>query len=237
MGNASTETCIQCGAVFTKSGVPSRAALCSAACRKAREEARRREIAASLSSCEVEGCETPRRSSGARWCELHYMRNRRHGAPERTVTRMPNGTCYHCGASAPKQRQFCSELCRRRDRLGAPGRVLACACCDGPLREDVRLDALFCSEDCYHEHRRAKLYGTTARELRAMRLRTPNCEICGAKVDRLHVDHCHEQGHIRGLLCGPCNLGLGVFGDDPDRLRVAAAYLDRTAQQAAGSRG
>lgn len=45
----------------------------------------------------------------------------------------------------------------------------------------------------------------------------------------LSVDHCHGSGAIRGILCGGCNKALGLFGDDPELLRKAAAYLERYA--------
>lgn len=57
------------------------------------------------------------------------------------------------------------------------------------------------------------------------------CAICGAEKShggkRLAVDHVHLTGIIRGLLCTDCNTGIGILGDDPDRLRNAADYVQR----------
>lgn len=44
---------------------------------------------------------------------------------------------------------------------------------------------------------------------------------------RLVVDHNHETGEVRGLLCTPCNRGIGFLGDTADAVRRALDYLER----------
>jgi hypothetical protein len=51
------------------------------------------------------------------------------------------------------------------------------------------------------------------------------CVICG-DLENLVVDHCHESKRVRDVLCGRCNLGLGLFRDNPLALRVAAEYVE-----------
>lgn len=53
------------------------------------------------------------------------------------------------------------------------------------------------------------------------------CKICGREPGErlLAVDHCHTTGVVRGLLCGQCNVALGMFGDDIKLLQAAIEYL------------
>ena len=55
-----------------------------------------------------------------------------------------------------------------------------------------------------------------------------SCQICN-QTDRraLNVDHCHDTGKVRGLLCDNCNKALGLFRDNPKLLGQAANYLRR----------
>ena len=53
------------------------------------------------------------------------------------------------------------------------------------------------------------------------------CAICNEKpkAGRLAVDHVHGTDKVRGLLCNLCNPALGLFKDDPGRLKTAIEYL------------
>ena len=48
----------------------------------------------------------------------------------------------------------------------------------------------------------------------------------GGEVKNFFVDHCHETGKVRGLLCNHCNRGLGLLGDNLLTLKSAVSYLE-----------
>ena len=74
-----------------------------------------------------------------------------------------------------------------------------------------------------------RLYGISVEEYgRLLESQSFVCAICfesphGRDLD---VDHDHETGQVRGLLCHKCNRALGLLNDNPDRARAAAAYVE-----------
>lgn len=62
------------------------------------------------------------------------------------------------------------------------------------------------------------------------------CATCREPLDqsKFRVDHCHKTGVVRGLLCNWCNLAIGMFRDDPLRMRAAADYVECARRLAVG---
>lgn len=70
-------------------------------------------------------------------------------------------------------------------------------------------------------------YNLTPERLEEMKCTQNNaCAICGANT-RLFIDHDHDTGRVRELLCERCNMGLGGFRDDVSLLLQAVVYLRR----------
>jgi hypothetical protein len=84
-----------------------------------------------------------------------------------------------------------------------------------------------------YRHRTAsQRYGLTIPEYRALIARAAgHCEACGGEMTKPQIDHCHDTGTIRGVICGGCNSALGYARDDIDRLRSLIRYLERATRQ------
>jgi len=120
-------------------------------------------------------------------------------------------TCDHCGTDFEGQRKrrgsraFCSRRCKDKARIGSPEQRAAL------LR-------------CYYKRQ----YGLTIEEV--AELRAEGCQICGrldgtGRFGQLHIDHDHQSGKVRGVLCHGCNVSIGHFRDDPKLLLAAINYL------------
>lgn len=114
----------------------------------------------------------------------------------------------------------------------------SCRWCE-ELFQPVAPSHLYCSDGCKNnglaENYYRKSYGVGLLEVQALLdIQNDVCAICkevGFKMhdnvsSPLNVDHCHETGVVRGLLCHNCNRALGLLKDDVDRLRAAISYLE-----------
>lgn len=74
---------------------------------------------------------------------------------------------------------------------------------------------------------RLKKYGLTQEEyLGKLIAQNGKCAICKNLMRSPCVDHAHDSGKVRSLLCSNCNRALGLFGEDVERLREAIEYIE-----------
>lgn len=75
--------------------------------------------------------------------------------------------------------------------------------------------------------RRKRKYGLTREAyLNMIDAQEGLCAICKRQPEHdLRVDHDHETGNVRALLCSNCNSGLGLFEENPGFLQAAIEYV------------
>jgi Recombination endonuclease VII len=165
--------------------------------------------------CSVPECVREAKLKGM--CKLHYDRSWRNG--DVTLRRPINGW----------SRQFASCIrCSRTDtRHVGKGLCKRCFATVGGVGGAVR-----------GRRKTLRRRGLTQTEYDALWTKQDGrCAICHAAQPRLinrgtqlhhalHIDHDHKTQRVRGLLCGKCNQGLGLFDEDSERLIAAAAYLE-----------
>lgn len=119
-------------------------------------------------------------------------------------------------------RGFCKSCYYDKDPIGRAAKTRAQA--NYRERHPARLKHL-------QRNVKVRRYGITPEEYRDMVVgQAGRCLIClRVPENDLSIDHDHETGVVRGLLCQSCNLGIGRLGDDPIRVRRALGYLERAA--------
>lgn len=147
----------------------------------------------------------------SRSCQQKYVRRRPPAEPRE---------CEVCGRTYTPGRQY----------TDGRGKVCSRACRDQRRKVDGRASL------ANRRHLLWKKYGVTIEQYHHMlAAQAGACAICGrrepvgraAPVDPmwLHVDHDHDTGQVRGLLCSLCNTGIGYFGEDLARMEAAMNYL------------
>lgn len=146
-------------------------------------------------------------------CLAHYYRMSRNGddfdrspVNERGTTDEQGRECNNCLEYKPW-----SEFYRTKKTGQVNNREARCKLCQGVSK-------------------RAARYGATEEEILSLLSDAGGtCTICNNRFDnsrRAVVDHCHDSGNVRGIICVKCNAGLGQFDDSPDSLREAIRYLN-----------
>lgn len=177
-------------------------------------------------------------------CQRAYHTEASNQSHERARAARPpklcaNAKCRKEFIVTAHNKTYCSPECkrealleRRRAREYRPAPIFCEECGEQiPYKSGRRR---FCSDehrkDSIARHARWKTKGITIDH--GMPL---ICGLCGATEGRLDIDHdhtCCPKGRscgkcTRGFLCRPHNVGLGMFGDDPEQLRAAADYIER----------
>lgn len=149
--------------------------------------------------------------SGRQRCrQCVYARNREY----RKRDYEPDNHCIDCGELMSGKRKKC-DACRGK-----------CSTCRGEISV-TPAGHRYC-KPCARRRSIKKRYSVTDERYRDLQS-VSTCEVCGSDGSRggkgLHVDHSHETGQVRGMLCHYCNLALGLVEDDPKRLIALATYL------------
>jgi hypothetical protein len=145
--------------------------------------------------------------------------------------------CRECGASKPLEEYHTS----RNGKGGKVYRKNICKVCQNEyarskyhnLSEEVKKERRRknpCNTPEWHkEYKLRTQFGLTTEEYRGMiTIQNNRCITCGTEFDeqiKPQVDHCHNTGKVRGLLCRPCNTSLGLLKENPETLKNLITYL------------
>lgn len=128
--------------------------------------------------------------------------------------------CARCGETKPLDAFF-------RNPTGGAGRTSICKPCTTIRKREYARSPK--GHVVVRSRRLKYTYGITlAKYEQILTAQNGACGICGRITSKaLHVDHDHETGKIRGLLCNRCNLGLGLFDDSALVLLRASRYMSQ----------
>ncbi|GAB2912991.1 endonuclease VII domain-containing protein [Streptomyces heilongjiangensis] len=157
-----------------------------------------------------DGLQVRCRECVAEYSAAHYRRRREAmGKPVREKADVPAGhkLCRVCGENKPH-----SEW--HRNASASDGLSTRCKACRAVQGRQGHLKRQYGITEAERDEPIASQGGV--------------CCLCSAALP-VHVDHCHETGRVRGVLCFSCHAALGQFKDRPDVMRRAATYVEGNA--------
>jgi hypothetical protein len=192
----------------------------------------------------------------SRGCRNHWCKKCMHDRKEliksgiiipiRRVNRISDETlpCRVCGRTLPrdsfgpswhhKNRGGKSSACKECQNKRARDYALKidhCNSCGIKLPPGLR--GCYCGK-CYREQNLTRNYKMSQSDYeKILNDQHGLCAICGSPSPGGHgtmfrIDHDHSSGKIRGLLCNKCNVGIGHFDDDTEKMRLAILYLEKS---------
>lgn len=141
---------------------------------------------------------------------------------------MTNKLCYKCEVVKPV-----SEFFKRK--RNSDGYATQCKiCAEASHKFKYKTDEQYRKRRVQNtvDSKRKKEYGVNREEFKNLFQHQDGlCAICNVSLDGSrkgllgHLDHCHTTKKVRGILCGECNLALGLFRDNEEFLLSAVQYL------------
>jgi hypothetical protein len=192
------------------------------------------------------GCDELKPIKAMGMCHKCYQRYLRHDDPTKGRVKKGDEPCSHCGARPVHAQHLCANCYARYLARGTPERIKVKAV--GVCKEcgkEAQLHAKSLCLTCYARHGRIARFGLPEDWYQeTLKKQGGVCVICGkeniqkngkysGRVKKMHIDHDHETGAVRGLLCQMCNQGLGCFKDSTDLLTNAIDYLKKHASSEA----
>ena len=150
----------------------------------------------------------------------------------------PDKLCSQCKECAAARSLEHRSRLQQRVAIEYPTTSVCCECKIEKPASDFYVSKQHCKgltgvcKSCDRKRKRRYRYGLLGSDLK--KLENLPCGICGvleedAQQQRsFHVDHDHQTGLVRGILCQHCNIGLGHFKDNPELLQNAILYLQQS---------
>jgi len=180
-----------------------------------------------VKACNSNGCNNKAVSRG--YCDKHYRRFKKYGNAETKYVFIPKECSVDGCKTKSRINGFCDKHYRRFKKTGTVDLIKYKRVCSIEKCNNAHAAKNLCRTH-YEMKRQNIIIDQEAESL----IKTHNglCDICKTDVAGFGrkgfcIDHNHETGKVRGLLCQKCNIGLGNFNDSIDLLNKAISYLKK----------